>query len=156
MLNRALTNENDKGKTVFDNPKSPIFRHMANGLVGDEAGAAFHDFVKNYDRQISAEQILDSYKTIQPTVRKGMTAEALATINEKLVAHCEENVWTKKQAKNVGKFMEEMDNKELAFALWTAITTIKDNENAEKNMRLLHREGRKVIMAAMGQSLGAS
>ncbi len=157
MLNRALTLENSKGGTLFDNPKTPVFRHMANGLVGDEAGAAFYDFIINYDRHISAEQILDHYKKdVQKKVKAGMTAEALSTINEKLLQHCSEKQWTKRQAKNIALYMKEMDNKELAFAFWTGLTMIKDNDKAETNMRLIHKEARDIVLEAMGQSLGTS
>jgi len=155
MLNRALSQVMPNGETLFSNPSSPIFRHMAGGLVGDEAGTSFFDFCKNYDRNVSAEQVLNEYsKSVKVKVQAGMTAEALSTINEKLVAHCESNRWGKKQAKNVAAYMRDMGNQELVFALWTSITSIKDNVAAEENMRLIHRNARDVIMVALGQAAG--
>lgn len=157
MLNRALTTVLPNGTTLFDNPTSPVFRHMCGGLVGDEAGGSFYDFVKNYDRHISAEQVLNSYtKEVKSKVMAGMTAEALATINEKLVGHCEDHKWSKKQAKNVAQYMRDMGNQELVFALWTSFTSTKDNEKTEANMRIMHREARDVIMKCMGQNIGAT
>lgn len=157
MLNSVLIQERDDGTNLFDNPTSPLFRHAAVGLVGDEAGMAFFDFVKNYDRQISAEQVLDEYKTVRSKITAGMSAEGLGTIIDKLVEHCSDNAWTKKQVKNVVQFMQDMDNKEFAFALWTRVTTgVKSNEARQKNMRLMHKEARSFLLDIMGQSTGTA
>ena len=38
---------------------NPTIFHLACGFVGFEAGVAFNDFVKNYERQVTVEMILD-------------------------------------------------------------------------------------------------
>ena len=40
----------------------PAMFHLACGFVGFEAGVAFNDFVKNYERQVTVEMILDEGK----------------------------------------------------------------------------------------------
>jgi hypothetical protein len=150
MLNRALQQPRGNGHTAFDELNSPIFRHLCAGLVGDEAGSSYHAFVKNYDRQISAKMILDEYKTVKKRVVDGLSVESIGTVIDKIVVACEDALWTKSQAKNVSSFMTDIKNNELAFALWTRISSIRKNDIASKNMRLLHREAREVIMAAMG------
>jgi hypothetical protein len=150
MLNRALKQPRGNGHTAFDELNSPIFRHLCAGLVGDEAGSSYHAFVKNYDRQISAKMILDEYKTVKKRVVDGLSVESIGTVIDKIVVACEDALWTKSQAKNVSSFMTDIKNNELAFALWTRISSIRKNDIASKNMRLLHREAREVIMAAMG------
>ncbi len=150
MLNRALKQERGNGLTAFDEVGSPIFRHLCAGLVGDEASNSYHAFVKNYDRQISAKMILDDYKSVKKRVVDGLSVESIGTVLDKIVVACEDGVWTKNQAKNVAAIMSDIKNNELAFSLWTRISSIKKNEDASKNMRLLHREARAVIMSAMG------
>ncbi len=41
---------------------NPAMFHLACGFVGFEAGVAFNDFVKNYERQVTVEMILDEGK----------------------------------------------------------------------------------------------
>jgi hypothetical protein len=41
---------------------NPAIFHLACGFVGFEAGVAFNDFVKNYERQVTVEMILDEGK----------------------------------------------------------------------------------------------
>ncbi len=154
MLNRALKQERGNGLTAFDEVGSPIFRHLCAGLVGDEASNSYHAFVKNYDRQISAKMILDDYKSVKKRVVDGLSVESIGTVLDKIVVACEDGVWTKNQAKNVAAIMSDIKNNELAFSLWTRISSIKKNEDASKNMRLLHREARAVIMSAMGSYNG--
>jgi hypothetical protein len=38
---------------------NPTIFHLACGFVGFEAGVAFNDFVKNYERQVTVEMVLD-------------------------------------------------------------------------------------------------
>ncbi len=37
---------------------SPVLYHLASSFVGMEAGVAFNDFVQNYDRQVTVEDVL--------------------------------------------------------------------------------------------------
>jgi len=41
---------------------SPAIFHLATGFVGFEAAVSFNDFVKNYERQVTVEMILDDGK----------------------------------------------------------------------------------------------
>ena len=41
---------------------NPAIFHLATGFVGFEAAVAFNDFVKNYDRQVTVEMILNEGK----------------------------------------------------------------------------------------------
>jgi hypothetical protein len=41
---------------------NPVIFHLATGFVGFEAAVAFNDFVKNYERQVTPEMILDEGK----------------------------------------------------------------------------------------------
>ena len=41
---------------------SPVLYHLATGFVGFEAAIALNDFIKNYERQVTVEDILDDGK----------------------------------------------------------------------------------------------
>ena len=41
---------------------SPVLYHLATGCVGFEAAIALNDFIKNYERQVTVEDILDDGK----------------------------------------------------------------------------------------------
>lgn len=140
---------------LFEQFRKPEFRHIAHGLVGDEAGAAYWAFIKEYDRNITAEQVLDDYASLRKRVRQGLSAEQIMAVSEKLVNHCSDNKWSKDQARNLGKFMEDIDNEELVFALWNRINGLaKTNKVGAANGILTHRVCKKIIFKALSQGAG--
>ena len=52
-LNKVNSTEVEHGSTTF---------HITSGFVGFEAAVAFNDFVKNYERQVTVEMLLDEGK----------------------------------------------------------------------------------------------
>lgn len=149
MVNRGLANAG-----LFKDPTSAIFKAICMGLVGIEAGAAYYDFVKNYDRQISAEQIIDKYKTVKKRI-SSCSVEEIAAINDRLLRHAIDNVWTVKQVKNIVEYLRDVVNEELVFAFWTSLTLVKNtvktpSPNAPLNVLLLHKHGADVIKRIIG------
>lgn len=157
MVNRALSSVNpDTGQTLFETPNTVEFNHVLYGLIGDEAASKFIDFIKNYDRQISAEDILNNYKQVQSLIKKGLSAEVLLTIYDRLLVTAEKQTWTKKQLKNLASFIEDAGNHELAFSFWTKISTLAmthhDIPHPRTNMLGLHAAARSFIMRIVGSS----
>lgn len=152
MLNRALQHAN-----LFDDISNAVFRHMAVGLIGDEAGMAFYEFAKNYKRNITAEDILNRYSTIQDRIKSGMSNEQLMSLSDKLINHCRDNEWDEKQVKNLRKFMIDMKSGELLFALWNRINGLasegkgKERKRRNNNSLLVHRICNKEIKKAVTQ-----
>lgn len=160
MVNRALSSVNpETGKTLFETPSEVEFNHVLYGLIGDEAAAKYIEFVKHYDRQISAKDVLDDYKRIQATVKSGMSTDVLLNIYERLLDSAEKQTWTKKQLKHVAAFIEDAGNHEHAFSFWTKVSNLSmqqhDNEHARSNMLGLHAAARSFIMRIVGGSTGA-
>ena len=58
-LDEALQFAEWSPSTLAGNAPPSGFYAMAMGMVGIEAGIAFQDFVKNYERQVTVEMILD-------------------------------------------------------------------------------------------------
>tara|TARA_Y100001973_G_scaffold55873_1_gene82640 strand:+ start:125 stop:1183 length:1059 start_codon:yes stop_codon:yes gene_type:complete len=70
---------------------SPVLYHLASSFVGMEAGVAFNDFVQNYDRQVTVEDVLNN-KAVEMTKDFGVNEhnalveklEASENLKEKL------------------------------------------------------------------------
>ena len=141
---------------LFEQYKKPAFRHIAQGLVGVEAGEAYWAFIKEYDRNITAEQLLDDYGTIRKRVRQGLSAEQIMSISEKLANHCQDNKWKKDQVKNLNNFMTDIDNEELVFALWNKLNGLsKVSKMGQVNGLLVHKFCKEIIFGALSQGAGA-
>lgn len=160
MLHNCLTQAG-----MFQTKPNILFRHMCIGLVGDEAGEAFTQFVKDYDRNISAEDILDGYPTgdVRKRVEDGLTVEQTLNLIEKLVVSCSSRKWTKAQARNLNAFMCDLSNAEMVFSLWNRINGLQkqheDDRKARKrvqaNALLVHSVCRDVIIRAVSQGSDA-
>lgn len=57
-LNECLTLSQEGGQSILDAGASPLLFNVCSGFVGFEAAVAFNDFVQNYDRQVTIEDIL--------------------------------------------------------------------------------------------------
>ena len=82
------------------------FYPVLTGFIGVEAAIAFRDFVKNYELQITAEDILDG--KIKAEDLKDAPAGQLASVVEKITAHAADNNWKAAQVKRIAKFAEEL------------------------------------------------
>ena len=115
----------------------PGFYAVASGFVGTEAAIAFTDFVKNYEKVISAEDVLEG----RVTDGSDLEASSAASLIDKLAEHCGDNTWTKAQAKNVGEFAESLTG-ELMVQLWNRVSATQKLENIQKLHKLI---GQKVV-----------
>tara|TARA_Y100000310_G_C20651560_1_gene799708 strand:+ start:639 stop:1721 length:1083 start_codon:yes stop_codon:yes gene_type:complete len=59
-LNDCLTYVDEDNETPIIAEASPVLFNLATSFVGFEAAVAFNDFVKNYDRQVTIEDVLDN------------------------------------------------------------------------------------------------
>jgi len=127
---------------LIDEPENSLFYSLSLGLVGTEASIAWTDFVKNMDRQVSAEDVLDTWTTVKPRVIK-LGNEKFNAIIEKLADHSSQNEWSVKQAKNATKFMSCLPA-EMKIVLWSSISDHK--KRSLKNLKLFHTYCKKQII----------
>ncbi len=113
------------------------FYSVALGFVGTEAAISFCDFVKNYERQISAEDILKGKVTAEDI--KELPASSATAVIDKLGNHSKENEWTKKQVKNVAEFAKELGG-EMLIATFTAIQKANNLKNLMAINKLIGQE----------------
>jgi len=131
---------------VVDKPEDPLFYPLCLGLVGAEASIAYTEFVKKFDRQISAEDILDKWSNKVKTKVKAAPQEQLNGVLEKVVDHSENGDWTQKQVDNAFKFMKELPG-ELVIAMWTKLTD-RNFKNAQK----LHKQCSQLLLEVIGET----
>jgi hypothetical protein len=112
------------------------------GMVGVEAAIAFCSFVKEYERQISAEDILDAQVS-----KKEISELPNSTLNgviDKLGNHCKENAWSQKQAKNVAAFAMSLPG-EMMIQVWNSITQSANIKNIQKMHKLMGQDVVKAV-----------
>ena len=131
---------------VVDKPEDPLFYPLCLGLIGAEASIAYTEFVKKFDRQISAEDILDTWSAKVKAKVKAAPQEQLNGVLEKVVDHSENGDWTQKQVDNAFKFMKELPG-ELVIAMWTKLTD-RNFKNAQK----LHKQCSQLLLEVIGET----
>ena len=102
------------------------FYSVLTGFVGTEAAISFNDFIKNYELQVSAEDILDGKVTAEDL--ESAPASQVLQVIEKLSAHSKENNWKAKQVKAVAKFAETLGGEHL-IATFTAVQRAGNMKN---------------------------
>lgn len=112
---------------------------IALGLVGVTAAVAFAAFVKEYDVQISAEDILDGTVTEFEMYDISM----LNSVIDKLGDHSKDNKWTRKQAERVASFAKAISG-EMMVSTWNKITSSQNLDNIQKIHKLM---GQDVVAA---------
>jgi hypothetical protein len=119
------------------------FYAVAAGFVGAEAAIAFTDFVKNYERVISAEDVLSG----KVTDGKDLVASEAAGLIDKLSDHCKENAWKLAEAKNVAAFGESLTG-EMLVQLWNKMSATQNLANIQKLHKLIGQKVVKLVQAS--------
>jgi D-mannonate dehydratase len=99
---------------------------LCTGFVGTEAAISFIDFIKNYEMQISAEDILNG--KVKPTTLKDVPASTITGVIDKLSDHSKDNEWKAAQVKRVAAFAKELGG-EFLVATFTAIQRANNLKN---------------------------
>ena len=103
-FNEALT----KGKLIGDESKDKlgVIYHLADGFLGFEAAVAFRDFVKNYESQVSVEDILDKG---QHSRTKGFNlAEHTALVDKILISGRCDKALKAKEMQNLADYFIDL------------------------------------------------
>jgi len=122
---------------------------LATGFVGLEASISYSEFIKRYEKVISAEDVLTGGVN-KKTIQELQASEALGVI-DKLVVHSEENDWNKKQAKNAATFAKTRGGEQLVY-FWNAISKTQKLTNIQALHKELGQEVVKIVREARGLS----
>ena len=120
---------------------------LSTGFVGTEAAIAFSEFIAKYERVISAEDVITG-KVTKDRAEDLQASEALAVI-EKLVAHCTENEWKKKEAKNIATFVKRRGGEQMVY-FWNAISKSQKLHNIQAIHKEIGQEVVKIVREARG------
>jgi hypothetical protein len=144
-VNECLSHMNMMPSDVAGKPNPEGMYALSLGLVGTEAAIAFCAFVKDYEIQISAEDVLDG-----KLKKKDVETTAISMLNnviDKLADNASENDWTDKQCKNVDKFARAISG-EMMVVLWNKIAAAGNIKNIQKMHQLLGQEVVKAVQAS--------
>jgi hypothetical protein len=122
---------------------------LATGFVGLEASISYSEFIKRYEKVISAEDVL-SGGINKKVIQELQASEALGVI-DKLVVHSQENDWNKKQAKNAANFAKTRGGEQLVY-FWNAISKTQKLTNIQALHKELGQEVVKIVREARGLS----
>ena len=122
------------------------FYALATGFVGTEAAIALTEFVEKYEMVITAEDVVDNYKEVKERVGAA-EASTIAGVIEKVAAHCKDNEWTQKQAKNVAAFASDLGG-EMLVQLWNSASTTQNLPNIQKLHKLIGQQVVKAVQAS--------
>jgi hypothetical protein len=120
---------------------------VAAGFVGTEAAIAFADHIKNYEKVISAEDILEG----RVSDATGIEASTIAGCIDKLADHCKDNAWNLKQAKNLATFAQTLTG-EMLVQLWNKVSATQNLPNIQKIHKLFGGDVVKVVQASRAVS----
>ena len=144
-VNECLSHMNMLPADMAGKPNPEGMYALSLGLVGTEAAIAFCAFVKDYEIQISAEDVLDG-KLKKAEIKK-VENSMLNNVIEKIGDHAKDNAWTQKQCKNVDTFARAISG-EMMVILWNKISASGNIQNIQKMHKLLGQEVVKAVQAS--------
>ena len=129
-LNECMVGANLVTREAVEESTGILF-HLATGFVGFEAAVSFNDFVKNYDRQVTIEDILDEGR-IELTEKFGIN-DHTAIIDKFEAADTFKSALTEGQVSNLAAYFIVLPS-EVAMKLWTVV-----GQGANENTIALHQ-----------------
>tara|TARA_B100001094_G_scaffold332256_1_gene403554 strand:+ start:2013 stop:3098 length:1086 start_codon:yes stop_codon:yes gene_type:complete len=121
------------------------FYPMLTGFIGTEASIAFADFIKNYEKNITAEDIING-KVVADDL-EGAPTSHITNVIDKLEHHCKDNKWSQKQCKAVAEFARCLGG-ELLLQTFTAVQKSNNLDNLVKINKIIGREVVEIVNAA--------
>ena len=87
------------------------------------------DFAKNYESNISADDVLNSWDDVSDAV-EAMSTDRRFALSDTLIEWCKDNKLKLGQARNLGKYAELLSGEELVN-LWTKVSSCGNLNNVK-------------------------
>jgi hypothetical protein len=126
--------------SLYDSRSRAAIYPLTLGFAGVEASIAFCDFVKNYEKVVTAVDVIDGWDGIKDIVSE-LSNDKLNGLIDKLSFHCKENEWDVTQASNVSSFAKTLSG-ELLVNMWNKISGSNNLPNIQKIHKMI---GQKVV-----------
>ena len=121
------------------------FYPMMTGFIGVEAAIAFSDFVKNYEKNITAEDVLNG--KVNAKDLEDSPSSLVTGVIDKIEHHSKDNKWTTKQIKNVAEFAKSLGG-ELLLQTFTAVQKSNNIDNLVRLNKIIGKEVVEIVNAA--------
>lgn len=125
----------------------PGFYSVALGMVGAEAAQALVQFLSQYDKLITAEDVMNGNVTDKQIMSLKSEASVINSIIDKVASHCKDNDWTMENCENLETFIKHF-SKEFLFHTWNSISTTGSTSNARMLYSLIGPEVVDVVRKA--------
>jgi hypothetical protein len=135
------------GKVAGSGPD--LLYPVSRGFVGTEAAIAFTEFIKNYERNISAEDVLAGKCKAEDV--KDVEASMKLSLLDKLVDYAKDNKLTAKECKALAAFTKGLGG-EFLFNTWTKLSACGNMENIRAMHKLIGKDVVKAVQAARSLS----
>ena len=119
---------------------SPVLFNLSCGFVGFEASVAFNDFIKNYERQVTVEDVIDNGE-IEKTNEFDINDHS-ALIEKMEAKEIFKTALEDKQIQNLANYFVSLPS-ECCMKLWTALGN-GELENTTKLHQATTTDGKKV------------
>lgn len=127
---------------LIETPEAGGFYAICTGFVGTEASIQFVDFARNYSRQVTAEDVLDSFDDFKDKL-EDMTTDRVNALIVKVAEWCKDNDLTLAQARNLKSWSGLMGD-EIVVHLWNQISSTQNLPNIQKLHKLI---GSRIVEA---------
>ena len=126
--------------TLLEGEPSPVLFNLACGFVGFEAAVSFNDFIKNYERQVTVEDVLDD-GNVDKTTNFDIN-EHSALIEKMEAKEVFKEALSLTQVQNLADYFVTLPS-EIAMKLWTAMGK-GEQENTVKIHQATTTDGQRV------------
>lgn len=131
-----------------DKKAEQLFYSLTLGFLGTETAQEFTSFVKNIDKQVSAEDILNNFEKNRKRILD-LGQDKWNICIEKVVDFGKKTIFTKSQAENVGKFVEVLPG-ELRVSFWAQMAQVGTEQSAA-NIKVMHDYVMPHLLATFGK-----
>ena len=116
------------------------------GFIGTEASISLNDFVKAYEFQVSADDVLNNFDNVKEKIKQ-LSNDKINSVYIKIVDNCKGSEWTVDQASNVHKFSKLLSGESMV-ALWNGVM----ESGVVNNITKLHKFMGQDVVEAVSQA----
>ena len=132
--------------------QSPVLYHLAASFIGFEGAVAFNDYVANYTKIVTVENILDEGKL--ELCKDFKINDHNALIEKFKQSKCFDEKLTKAQLKNVAEYMVTLPS-EIGMSFWTVIASGAEQRHNASGVHSVKLTGGTSVRDYMIEILGA-
>jgi len=149
---RSWVRLSDALQSMGEIKQSPVLYHLASSFIGFEGAVAFNDFVANYKKIVTVENILDEGK-IELT-KEFKINDHNALIEKFKQSKCFDDKLSKDQLKNVAEYMVTLPS-EIGMSFWTVIASGSEAKHNAAGVHSVQLSGGTSVRDYMIEILGA-